>query len=216
MRPMESQLTDFENAAFVSFVVLLTRVCLSYDLNLAMPMSKVEENFARASKRDAARTEKFHFRKNLGPQEDDTCEEMTLNEIMNGKGEEFPGLVNVIQVYLNHLDIDADTRCTISQYLRLISAKASGEVLTTAGWMRKFIRSHPKYQNDSIVTEEINYDLLKKCTEITDGKVDCPDLFTAEQMSKSCRYVPEKCSKMLEEVEKITKDLNGRQIAFVK
>lgn len=40
-RPMEVQLTDHENAAYVIFVVLLTRLILSVDLNLLIPMSKV-------------------------------------------------------------------------------------------------------------------------------------------------------------------------------
>lgn len=35
------QLTDFENAAYVTFIVLLTRVILSFDLNLLIPLSKV-------------------------------------------------------------------------------------------------------------------------------------------------------------------------------
>lgn len=40
-RSMEIQLTDFENAAFAIFNVLLTRVILSYNLNLYIPISKV-------------------------------------------------------------------------------------------------------------------------------------------------------------------------------
>ena len=40
-RSMEIQLTDFENAAFAIFNVLLTRVILSYNLNLYVPISKV-------------------------------------------------------------------------------------------------------------------------------------------------------------------------------
>ncbi|CAN0164838.1 unnamed protein product [Lampetra fluviatilis] len=39
-RPMD--LTDFENAAYVVFVVLLTRVILSYGLNFLVPLSKVD------------------------------------------------------------------------------------------------------------------------------------------------------------------------------
>lgn len=38
---VQVQLTDFENAAYVTFVVLLTRVILSFDLNLLIPLSKV-------------------------------------------------------------------------------------------------------------------------------------------------------------------------------
>ena len=40
-RPLEVQLTDFENAAFAVFVVLLTRAILSFKLNLYIPVSKV-------------------------------------------------------------------------------------------------------------------------------------------------------------------------------
>ena len=38
------QLTDFENAAYVTFIVLLTRVILSFDLNLLIPLSKVSSS----------------------------------------------------------------------------------------------------------------------------------------------------------------------------
>lgn len=45
-RSMEVQLTDFENAAFVVFVVLVTRVVLAFDLCLYIPLSKVLLFFA--------------------------------------------------------------------------------------------------------------------------------------------------------------------------
>jgi hypothetical protein len=37
---LQVQLTDFENAAFVVFIVLITRVILSFRLNLVIPISK--------------------------------------------------------------------------------------------------------------------------------------------------------------------------------
>lgn len=40
-RSMEVQLTDFENAAYVVFVMLITRVLLSFDLAFYIPLSKV-------------------------------------------------------------------------------------------------------------------------------------------------------------------------------
>lgn len=40
-RSMEVQMTDFENAAFSIFIVLLTRAILSFNLNFYMPISKV-------------------------------------------------------------------------------------------------------------------------------------------------------------------------------
>jgi len=41
---MEVQLTDFENAAFTVFIVLITRVVLAFDLSLYMPLSKVSHS----------------------------------------------------------------------------------------------------------------------------------------------------------------------------
>lgn len=43
---MEIQLSDFENAAFSIFVVLLTRTILSFDLNFYIQLSKVNQNWA--------------------------------------------------------------------------------------------------------------------------------------------------------------------------
>ena len=43
---------------------------------------------------------------------------------------EFPGLIPLMESYLSNVDVDIDTRCTISQYLKLISRRASGEWLT--------------------------------------------------------------------------------------
>jgi glutamate--cysteine ligase catalytic subunit len=41
-RSMEVQLTDFENAAFTVFIVLVTRVLLAFDLSFYIPLSKVK------------------------------------------------------------------------------------------------------------------------------------------------------------------------------
>lgn len=57
-RPTECQLTEFENAALTVFVVMMTRVILSYNLNLLIPISKVDENIVRAQRRDAVLQEK--------------------------------------------------------------------------------------------------------------------------------------------------------------
>ncbi|VDL85465.1 unnamed protein product [Schistocephalus solidus] len=62
-RPMELQLTNFENAAFATFIVLLTRTILSLKLNFLIPISKVEANMKNAVKRDAVTQGRFYFRK---------------------------------------------------------------------------------------------------------------------------------------------------------
>jgi len=167
-RPCEVQLTDFENAAVVCFVVLLTRVILSFNLNFMIPISKVDYNMKIAQRKNAILSEKFWFRKDLQNNDKDDVSLMTINEIINGT-QGFPGLVPLIQNYLNSMDVDADTQCTLQQYLSLISRRAKGELMTAAKWMRDFVMTHPSYEHDSVVTEEINYDLLKRVAELTNN-----------------------------------------------
>ncbi|XP_017056232.1 glutamate--cysteine ligase [Drosophila ficusphila] len=280
-RPCEAQISDFENAAIVCFVVLLTRVILSYQLNFLTPISKVDENMQTAQKRDACRKEKFWFRKSSktteqraakaqaqaaaqaaaqaqsngkaatlngsnglangngsenGDQEEqqpltngsaklnghgntngtatngtngtngtsngssngadsdhtDTDDEenelyqlLTINEIFNGKPNVFPGLVPLIRSYLQSMEVDTDTHCTIEQYLRFIEKRAAGELITTATWMREQVLSHPDYKQDSVVSERINYDLLKRIQGIQQGKQVEPALLGQGYHSKT-------------------------------
>merc|ERR1712157_449436 len=69
-RSMEMQLTDFENAAFTVFTVLLTRVILAFDLNFYIPMSRVDANMQRAHSRGASSKGKFFFRRHAAPLEE--------------------------------------------------------------------------------------------------------------------------------------------------
>ncbi|XP_059049423.1 glutamate--cysteine ligase [Achroia grisella] len=200
-RPCEAQLTDFENAAYVCFVVLLTRVILSYHLNFVMPISKVDENMQRAQRRDACLTQKFWWRRdvraaNLAAHADQYAE-MTIHEIVNGKDGIFPGLVPLIESYLSGMDVDADTHCSIQQYLKLIQRRASGEISTMATWMRQFITSHPEYNKDSVVTEKINYDLLKTAYGIQTGTIPAPTLLGSSNISKTNEDIPKAFSKMM-------------------
>lgn len=59
---------------------------------------------------------------------------------------EFPGLIPLINSYLNGMDVDADTHCTIQQYLKFIQKRASGDIFTTASFIRKFVTEHPDYK----------------------------------------------------------------------
>ncbi len=84
-RTMEAQLTDFENAAFTVFVVLLTRVVLAFDLGFYIPLSKVDENMKRAHCRDAVTSQKFFFRRHIAPPE------ITFSESSSSDEEEDDG-----------------------------------------------------------------------------------------------------------------------------
>ncbi|ERF74697.1 Glutamate--cysteine ligase [Endocarpon pusillum Z07020] len=66
-RSMEIQITDFENAAFSIFIVLITRAILSYDLNFYIPIARTTENMETAHLRDAVTQAKFWFRKDPLP-----------------------------------------------------------------------------------------------------------------------------------------------------
>lgn len=168
-RTMDLQINDFENAAYDSFIVLLTRAILAYKLDLLLPLSKVDENMKNGEQRDAVNRHKFWFRKNItrkNGSNDDECELMTLDKIINGEGD-FPGLMMFVRLYLNSFEVNERTYDRIDQYLKLISNRASGRSLTTAQWMRNQVRNHPAYKFDSIVNDEITYDLLLKMHKIS-------------------------------------------------
>jgi len=230
-RSMEVQLTDFENAAFTCFIVLVTRVILAFDLALYIPLSKVDANMQRAQLRDATAEQKFYFRKYLAPldfdesatppsssnasssssssstssssssssvgggggcgvgvgggggascdigdESEDAFEEMTMNEIFNGKESFYPGLLPLVYAYLDYIQCDATTFARVDQYLNFIAARARGELITPAKWMRNFVTSHPAYAHDSVVSSEIAHDLMMACKSIGEGSLACPEL----------------------------------------
>lgn len=216
-RPMEVQMTEFENAAYVVFIVLLTRVILSFQLNLLLPISKVDENMIEAQKRDAVKRCKFWFRKDIislkSPPEaaacveaigcssdnctaksetpiDESCVLMSINEIINGKGTQFPGLVPLLKQYLSSIELDVDTQCTIQQYLNLIANRASGKLNTTAQWIRSFVKEHDSYKQDSIVNDRINYDLLMTSSRIQKGELIIAHLVGDNPKTKTNLCVP--------------------------
>lgn len=138
---------------------------------------------ATAHHRNALLADKFWFRKNPLPDRknghsphsspsrpaspaslpavEDEYTLMTIDEIMNGIPNDFPGLLPLIESYLDTVNVDVLTRCELSRYLSLVSKRASGKLQTGATWIREFVRGHPDYKKDSVVSERINYDLMK-------------------------------------------------------
>jgi glutamate--cysteine ligase catalytic subunit len=201
-RSMEIQITDFENAAFSIFIVLITRAILSFDLNFYIPIQRTTENMETAHARNAIHDRKFWFRKDpfsrrvprsaqqstngstfssttssavntpppsppLGPV-DSEFELMTISDIVNGCSDgAFPGLIPLVESYLNSVNVDVETRCFLASYLDLIRKRADGTLWTGARWIREFVAKHPSYKQDSVVSEEITYDLVKAVEEMT-------------------------------------------------
>jgi len=180
---MEIQMTDFENAAFTTFILLTTRAMLAFDLNLYLPLSRVDANMQRAHSREASRSGKFFFRRHLAPleegdegygedfepvhsgkgspppptptpcdggearsdspgvstaserrrlpcanggAEENSFEEMTMNEIMNGKGSYFAGLIPIVYAYLDLVMVSGATMARLDQYLNFIKKRSNG------------------------------------------------------------------------------------------
>jgi len=174
---MEVQLTDFENAAFSAFIVLLTRVLLVFDLDFLLPLSKLDANMDRAHTPNAVSTEKFWFRSHVLPSRkpSDIAQELSMSEIMNGSTD-FAGLIPLCYAYLEHIQCDPTSFARIDQYLNFISKRASGELKTPATWMREFVQSHPEYKQDSVISQGIAYDLMQAADEIGRGARECPEL----------------------------------------
>ena len=211
-RPMEIQVTDFENAAFSIFMVLITRAILSFDLNFYIPITRTDANMATAHRKDAVLEQKFWFRKNpfptraprpyssngsqvnggtgtsgtstpammsrpptpTGPVEDEYCL-MSIDEIINGvkpdsKSENgFPGLIPLVESYLDSMNVDVVTRCELASYLELIKKRANGSLWTASKWIRELVREHEHYKQDSVVDDRINHDLIKAVIDIEAG-----------------------------------------------
>lgn len=206
-RPMEIQITDFENAAFSVFMVLITRAILSFDLNLYIPIPRTTENMETAHARDALHNRKFYFRKDPfshrlrqqqqnptaatsrnetptngattppsgsgsgsaspspPPHVESEYELMTIADIING-GSSFPGLIPLVETYLDSVNVDVETRCALAKYLDLIRRRADGRLWTNAAWIRDFVARHPDYAHDSVVSEKVEYDLVRAVEEV--------------------------------------------------
>ncbi|KAJ1743355.1 glutamate--cysteine ligase [Coemansia sp. RSA 1821] len=178
-RPLEVQLTDFENAAFSVFTVLLARALLAFpDINLYIPVTKMDINMERAHHRDAVLDERFFFHRSCPADNQNYLAELTANEIINGCAE-FVGLVPIVQMYLDSISVAHTVRRRIDNYILFIRGRANGTIMTAAAWMRNFVRNHPAYKFDSAVSSEINYDLAVALDNIASGRLPAPELLGA-------------------------------------
>ena len=64
-RPMDVQLTDYENAALTVATGMLVNMLNEFKLNFLLPISKVDENMDRAHELDAIINKKFWWRTDL-------------------------------------------------------------------------------------------------------------------------------------------------------
>jgi len=180
LRPTEIQLTDEENASFILFALFIARYITIFHPNFYIPMSLVDQNFKRAHERGAAVNQKFWFRKNIPDDKKDDYVELTTEEFLKGKKDCFTGIMSLV----DRLDEKhctkhetAETKAVLEknkdQFRKLIDSlieKSTGKIPTLATWTRKFVHSHPKYNNDSIINQAIASDLITAMNDISQGK----------------------------------------------
>ncbi|GME83678.1 unnamed protein product [Ambrosiozyma monospora] len=83
------------------------------------------------------------------------------------------GLISIVDRYIKETfpQSDGNSKTDLDKlqaYLKLISKRASGEVQTCAHFIRNFVLNHHDYRKDSIVSDLINYDLIKKLASVAE------------------------------------------------
>lgn len=188
-RPMEVQLTDFENAAFAIFMYLLSRAIITFHLNFYLPFDLVGESWETAHKRNAAVEGRFWFRRSgwsskCHPNDRSVrsmCKDsahhhhiekeyklMTVDEIINGERNSgsFPGLLAMVWDYLDYTKISSVEKAKLAPYLDLIQQRANGTNPTPAYRMREFVHQHEDYHRDSYISERVCYDMMEEISAL--------------------------------------------------
>ncbi len=203
IRTLDLQISPYENTSMICMILLTYALILcSNEINFIIPISKVDENFKRAYKKDAINKEKFwwridcfkdeklleinctncvRFRKEFKRDENLTYEkdqnnikELTINEIFNGcEKYNYPGLIVYYKKIMNFMFKTNN----MNNYIDFIEKRAKGEIWTDAKYIRNFVMNHEKYKKDSIVTDEINYDLIKHILLIQNGEIKPKEIF---------------------------------------
>lgn len=203
IRTLDLQISPYENTSMICMILLTYALILcSNEINFIIPISKVDENFKRAYKKDAINKEKFwwridcfkdeklleinctncvRFRKEFKREENLTYEkdqnnikELTINEIFNGcEKYNYPGLIVYFKKIMNFMFKTNN----MNNYIDFIEKRAKGEIWTDAKYIRNFVLNHEKYKKDSIVSDEINYDLIKHILLIQNGEIKPKEIF---------------------------------------
>ena len=198
VRPLDLEITPFENTAMITLIILLYGIIMRMECDFIIPISLVDENFERAYQNDAINKKKFWWRINafksieinpyicerkckekdkISYEQDfkNNIKELTIDEIFNGSKEyNYPGLMHYLKLISVKI-FNAEKYC--EKYLSFLSKRASGELWTDAKYIRNFVLNHPKYNKDSIINEEMNYDLIEHILKIQNKEIKPKELF---------------------------------------
>ncbi|KAJ5288065.1 Glutamate-cysteine ligase catalytic subunit [Penicillium angulare] len=192
-RPMEAQLTDFENAAFAIFAYFVSRAITVLRLKFYIPVEKLSDAWATGQDRGAVIGGRFWFRKTGWLSDSDKINpdiirmlsqhgyhytskesyaQMTVDEVVNGEGtiNGFPGLLLMLRCYFEYVGVPMEEQEQIARYLNLIRDRARGRNPTPATWIREFIGNHKDYAEDSYISEKVCYDMMRTIIQLNEKK----------------------------------------------
>jgi len=106
----------------------------------------------------------------------DDYELMTIEEIMCGKENYYPGLIPLVKTYLDMIKCDVTTRARVDKYLDLVERRCTGKLMTAAAWFRRFALFHPDYKQNSVLTHAMVYDIVEAVHQIAKGRIRVPQL----------------------------------------
>lgn len=61
--------------------------------------------------------------------------------------------------------------------MTFVERRAKGELWTGAKYVREFIKKSDKYKNDSVISDELNYELINHLEMIQNGEIKPKEMF---------------------------------------
>jgi glutamate--cysteine ligase catalytic subunit len=83
---------------------------------------------------------------------------------------------------LDEIKLEVQDRIKMERYINLVSKRASGELQTNATFLRNLVMNHPSYNHDSVIDDDIAYDIIKKVEKMASNNENLnhyPELFGA-------------------------------------
>ncbi len=196
IRTCDLQITPFENTSIIHLIINLYNIIVKNKCNFIIPITKVDENYENGYHMDAINSKKFWWRvnsfdsssiDNINNDSFNYVEDgekniklLSINEIFNGAKEyNYPGILTVIKEdILNDNNMDMNKKEELLKFVEFLEKRAKGELWTDAKYIRNFVDNHPKYNKDSIISEEINFDLISHLLDIQNGLIKPKELFS--------------------------------------
>jgi len=65
-------------------------------------------------------------------------------------------------------------------YLRFLAKRARGDIPTGANFLRSYVMNHPDYKQDSMLTKQMQFDLLKMLESLDNPAAEAKKLLLKE------------------------------------